>query len=37
MPQVRDAKSFELKLRAADAKSIVGLGLWGALLPANID
>lgn len=37
VPPVRDADSFNLKLRAADAKSVVDFGLWGALLPDNID
>lgn len=36
-PPTIDAKSFDLKLQAAQASSIVDFGLWGGLVPGNIE
>ncbi|QBD78770.1 allantoinase [Ktedonosporobacter rubrisoli] len=35
-PPVLDAKSFELKRKAAQASSLVDFGLWGGLVPGNL-
>jgi allantoinase len=37
IPPVEDEASFGLKLDAAAAKSVIDFGLWGALLPTNVD
>src|SRR5436305_3621178 len=34
-PPTIDAKSFDLKLQAAQASSLVDFGLWGGLVPGN--
>jgi allantoinase len=34
---VLDAGSFDLKLAAANAKSLTDFGLWGGLVPGNLD
>jgi len=34
-PPIIDAKSFDLKLQAAQASSLVDFGLWGGLVPGN--
>jgi len=36
-PPVLDAESFDLKLAAANAKSLTDFGLWGGLVPGNLD
>ncbi|MEO8285099.1 MAG: allantoinase [Chloroflexota bacterium] len=36
-PPTVDAAAFDLKLAAATASSIVDFGLWGGLVPGNID
>jgi allantoinase len=36
-PPVIDAAAFDLKLQAAQASSLVDFGLWGGLVPGNID
>ena len=36
-PPTVDAASFDLKLEAAKASSIVDFGLWGGLVPGNVD
>src|SRR3712207_6315452 len=35
-PPTCDAQSFELKLAAAQASSLVDFGLWGGLVPGNV-
>lgn len=37
LPVTVDAESFDLKLEAARAASIVDFGLWGGLVPGKID
>src|SRR2546425_649832 len=36
-PPTLDAKSFDLKLQAAQASSLVDFGLWGGLVPGNLE
>ncbi|HKP52747.1 MAG TPA: allantoinase [Chloroflexia bacterium] len=36
-PPTLDAASFDLKLAAAQASSLVDFGLWGGLVPGNLD
>lgn len=36
-PPTIDAPSFDQKLRAAEASSLVDFGLWGGLVPGNIE
>jgi allantoinase len=36
-PPTLDARSFDLKLAAAQASSLVDFGLWGGLVPGNLD
>ena len=36
-PPTIDAKSFDLKLQAAQASSLVDFGLWGGLVPGNLE
>ena len=36
-PPTIDAKSFDLKLQAAQASSLADFGLWGGLVPGNIE
>jgi allantoinase len=36
-PPVLDGPSFDLKLAAARASSLVDFGLWGGLVPGNLD
>jgi allantoinase len=36
-PPTLDARSFDLKLAAAQASSLVDFGLWGGLVPGNVD
>jgi allantoinase len=36
-PPTCDAQSFELKLAAAQASSLVDFGLWGGLVPGNVE
>ena len=36
-PPTLDAESFDLKLRAAKASSLVGFALWGALVPGPVE
>jgi allantoinase len=36
-PPTIDAKSFQLKLAAAEKKSVVDFALWGGLVPQNLD
>ncbi len=36
-PPTLDAASFELKRRAAEASSLVDFGLWGGLVPQNLE
>jgi allantoinase len=36
-PPTLDAKSFDLKLAAAKASSVLDFGLWGGLVPGNAD
>jgi allantoinase len=37
IPPVEDAGAFELKKAVAERKSVIDFGLWGALLPHNVD
>ena len=37
VPTTVDGASFDLKLAAAEASSYVDFGLWGGLVPANVD
>jgi allantoinase len=36
-PPTVDAEAFDLKLAAAQASSLVDFGLWGGLVPGNLD
>jgi allantoinase len=36
-PPTIDGNSFDLKLAAAQAQSLVDFGLWGGLVPGNVD
>jgi allantoinase len=36
-PPTTDAEAFDLKLAAAQAQSLVDFGLWGGLVPGNLD
>lgn len=36
-PPTLDAASFDLKLQAAQASALVDFGLWGGLVPGNLD
>src|SRR5579864_1509843 len=36
-PPTLDAESFDLKLQAARAAALVDFGLWGGLVPGNLD
>ncbi len=36
-PPTIDAASFDLKCRAAEANALVDFGLWGGLVPGNVD
>jgi allantoinase len=36
-PPTLDAKSFDLKLKAAQATSLVDFALWGGLVPGNLE
>lgn len=36
-PPTVDAQGFDLKLAAAQAQSLVDFGLWGGLVPGNLD
>jgi allantoinase len=36
-PPTIDAQAFDLKLAAAQAQSLVDFGLWGGLVPGNVD
>jgi allantoinase len=36
-PPTTNRESFELKLAAAEASSLVDFGLWGGLVPGNLD
>src|SRR5918997_2758461 len=36
-PPTNDAESFDLKLAAAEASSLVDFALWGGLVPDNLD
>jgi allantoinase len=37
LPVTVDAQAFDLKLKAATASSLVDFGLWGGLVPGNLD
>ncbi|MDQ2942280.1 MAG: allantoinase AllB [Candidatus Dormibacteraeota bacterium] len=37
LPVTIDGDSFDLKLKAANASSILDFGLWGGLVPGNLD
>jgi allantoinase len=36
-PPTIDAEAFDLKLAAAEASSVVDFGLWGGLVPGNVE
>src|SRR5208337_2438830 len=36
-PPTLDAESFDLKRAAAEARSVADFGLWGGLVPGNVD
>ena len=37
LPLTLDAAAFDAKRRAAEAASLVDFGLWGGLVPGNVD
>jgi allantoinase len=36
-PPTLDSESFDLKRRAAEARSVTDFGLWGGIVPGNLD